>query len=135
MKSCGLEYGISELFNSIVLEQQIVKASKSHIQPKTFNDPNDQRSYGHMLSDVMVKTFDSKDEQQIFRKSLEGMSSNYPEILKGQERNMFYCPSAFNFDTRLTDETCSPDGLEEIQASLESKKQLDSKEEKDLRKI
>ena len=79
-KSCGLQYGISDVFNQNVFEQQNVKCSKSHIKPQRFDDPDDQKYYGHMLEDVMVKTFSSDDEQKIFRKSLEGMKENYPEI-------------------------------------------------------
>ena len=62
-KSCGLQYGISDVFTQTVFEQQKVKASKSHIKPKTFDDPNDQKYYGHMLKDVMVKNFSTDDER------------------------------------------------------------------------
>ena len=73
-----------------------------------------------MLEDVMVKHFDGEDEQKIFRKSLEGMKLNYPEILDGQENNMFYCPTSFNFSSRIEeDETCVPDGLDEMTISKE----------------
>ena len=136
-KSCGLQYGISDAFNQIILqEQQKVKHSKLHIQPQTFDDPNDQNYYCHMLNDVMIKTFDSQDEQKIFRKSLEGMNLNYPEILKGQEKNMFYCPTAFNFSSRIgTDESSVPDTLDEMKISLGSKKHLSRKDKENLEKI
>ena len=123
-KSCRLQYGISESFNHILLEQQKIKASKSHIQSKIFDDPNDKNFYRHMLDDVMFKTFDDPTEQKIFRIALEGMNRNYPEILKGEERNMFYCPSSFNFDSRIgKEETCVPAVLEDMQAELEAKQQ------------
>ena len=135
-KSCGLQYGISEKFNQIVKEQQTIKTSKSHIQPETFDDPNDQKIYAHMLEDVMVKHFDGEDEQKIFRKSLEGMKLNYPEILEGQEKNMFYCPTAFNFSSRIEkDQSSVPDSMDDMKASLESKLQLTPKDERNLKKI
>ena len=89
-KSCGLQYGISDVFAQTVLEQQKVKFSKSHIKPKTFDNPNDQKYYGHMLEDVMIKNFNTDDEQKIFRKSLEGMKANYPEILEGREKKYVF---------------------------------------------
>ena len=135
-KTCGLQYGISEVFHQTVVEQQNVKASKDLIKPKTFYDPEDKRLYGHMLDDVMIKTFYSEEEQKIFRKSLCGMNSNYPEILKGKEKNMFYSPPSFNFDSRIKDnESCVPDALDEMQASLESKQNLTPKEAVNLKKI
>ena len=73
MKSCRLQYGLSTEFDRIVLEQQNVKASKAHIQPNIFDDPDDQELYSVMTDDVMVKTFDSEDEKIVFKKSLEGM--------------------------------------------------------------
>ena len=82
-KGCGLKFGISEVFNQHVLRQQKVKASKSHLNPQTFEDPSDQKAYSHLLEDVMIKSFDAEDEQKVFRKSLEGMDTNYPEILNG----------------------------------------------------
>ena len=136
VKSCGLQYGISDVFDQIVLEQQKVKASKSQIKPQTFDDPNDQKYYDHMLEDVMVKTFTNDDEQKIFRKSLEGMKTNYPEILEGQEKNMFFCPTAFNFSSRIAeDETCVPDALDEMKLSLEAKQKLTPRDERNLQKI
>merc|ERR1712038_1048212 len=84
----------------------------------------------------MIKTFDSEDEQKVFRKSLEGMSSNYPKILTGQEKNMFYAPSSFNFDSRIKEnESSVPDVLDEMKATLESKENLTSKESSNLKKI
>ena len=132
-KTCGLQYGISEIFHQIVVEQQNIKASKAHIRPKTFDDPEDKRLYGHMLDDIR---FDSEEEQKIFRKSLSGMNSNYPEILNGKEKSMFYSPASFNFDSRIKDnESCVPDALDEMQVSFQTKHNLTSKEAANLKKI
>ena len=135
-KSCGLQYGVSETFNQIVLEQQKIKRSKANIKPNTFDDPKDEIYYRHMLQDIMIKIFDSDDEQKIFRKSLIGMNDNYPEILKGLETNMFYCPSSFNFSSRIkNDESCVPDALDYMKASLEGKQNLTNQEKQNLKKI
>ena len=135
-KSCRLQYGISEVFIQNVIKQQNVKYSKSHIHPQTFADPNDQKYYGHMLEDVMVKNFSSDDEQKIFRKSLEGMKANYPEILEGHEKNMFYCPASFNFSSRIGEnESCVPDALDEMKSSLEVNPNLTPKETRNLKNI
>ena len=84
----------------------------------------------------MMKIFDAEDEQKIFRKSLEGMKRNYPEILKGTEKNMFYCPTAFNFSSRIEDnETCVPDELDKIKDSLESKETISLQEMENLKMI
>ena len=135
LSSCRLLYGLSEVFEQIVQEQQNVKASKSHINPQTFTDPNDQKTYQHMLDDVMIKTFDSPEEQVVFRAALEGMKGNYSEILKGTEQNMFYAPTAFNFDSRIGETSCVPDALDQLQSSLESNVNLTLKELKNLKKI
>ena len=84
----------------------------------------------------MVKIFATDDEQRIFRKSLEGMKTNFLEILEGQEKNMFYFPTAFSFSSRIgEDETCVPDALDEMKLSLECKQLLTPKDERNLRKI
>ena len=44
-ESCGLNYGISEVFNKIVLNQQKINASESPVQPKIFNDPEAQQFF------------------------------------------------------------------------------------------
>ena len=119
-KGCRLQYGISEVFENILQQQQNVKTSKSHIQPQTFSDPKDQALYSHMLNDVMLKTFDGPEEQTVFKAALEGMNKNYPEILKGEEQNMFYAPSAFNFDSRIGESSCVPEVMDQMQASIES---------------
>ena len=135
-KSCGLQYGISEVFIQNVIEQQNVKYSKSHINPQTFDDPNEQRYYCHMLEDVMVKNFNTDDEQKIFRKSLEGMKANYPEILEGNKKSMFFCPTSFNFSSRIGEnESCVPDALDEMKSSLEVNPNLTPKDRHNLDKI
>lgn len=134
--SCGLKYGLSEVFNQNVLAQQKIKIFKSKLKVKTFDDPKDQSYYCHMLKDVMVKTFTTEDEQKIFRKALEGMRANYPEIFDGLEKNMFYCPSSFHLSARIgEDESCIPDALDEMKASLESEQHLSSKDERNLKQI
>ena len=93
LNSCKLQYGISDIFEQIVLKQQSVKASYStHAKPQIFSDPKDQKLYEPMLNDVMFKIFNNPAEQTVFRTALEGMNKNYPEILKGEEQNMFLCP-------------------------------------------
>ena len=136
-KSCGLQYGISEVFNQNVIEQQTVRYSKFPSKmPQTFDDPNEQRYYRHMLEDVMLKSFNSDEEQKIFRKSLEGMKANYPEILEGQETNMFFCPTSFNFSSRIGhNESCVPDALEEMKSLLEVNQNLTPTERRNLNKI
>ena len=66
LNTCRLQYGVSEVFEQILQEQQKVKASKSYINPQIFTDPNDQKTYQHILDDVMIKTFDSPDEENVF---------------------------------------------------------------------
>ena len=123
LRSCKLQYGISEIFEQIVLTQQNVNASYSmKIKPQIFTDPKDQKGYGHMLKDVMFQIFTSPEEQIVLRTALEGMNKNYPEILKGEEQNMFYAPSAFNFDSRIGETSCVPEVMDQMQPSLESKK-------------
>ena len=135
-KSCGLQYGVSEVFEETLCEQQKVKASKSHRSPQLFDKLEDRKLYSHMSSDIMMKIFDSEDEKKVFRKSLDGMRFNYPEILNGEEKNMFYAPASFNFDSGIKNgESCVPDALDEMQASLESKENLTLKESKNLKKI
>ena len=138
--SCGLKYGIGESFERIVLEQQKINRAKGRFIPQIFGDPKDHmplyQLYSHMLNDIMIKIFDSEDEQRVFRKSLQGMHSNYPEIFNGEEKNMFYAPASFNLDSRIKEnESCVPDALEEMQTALESKQQLTSKEKRNLKKI
>ena len=113
LSTCKLQYGISEEFDRILLEQQKIKSSfTTKSQPQTFSDPKDQQVYKHMLNDVIFKIFNSPEEQTILRASLEGMNKNYPEILKGEEQNMFYAPTAFNFDSRIGEESSVPDTLD-----------------------
>ena len=88
------------------------------------------------MKDSLFETFYDVSEKQIFRKALEEMGKNYPVILNGTEKNMFYCPTAFNFDSRMrNNETSVPDVLDEMKLSLEMKQNLTSKEEKNLKLI
>ena len=120
--NCRLNLGVSEVFNQIVLEKQKSKALKSHTEPQIFDDLKDDQLYKNMLKDVMYKIFDDPNDLKVFRTALEGMNMNYPEILSGEEKNLFYCPSAFNFDSRIKkDESCIPDVLDEVQSQLEGK--------------
>ena len=49
---------------------------------------------------------------------------------------MFYCPTAFNFSSRIgPDESCVPDALDGMKVSLESKKNLTTRDAKNLKKI
>ena len=89
-----------------------------------------------MMGDDLLTTFDEESDKAILRKALEGMEKNYPEIFNGTQTNMFYCPTAFNFDSRIgTNETSVPDVLEEMQHSLEEKEQLTQMEEANLKVI
>ena len=134
--SCNLKYGISETFNQYVTREQNLKAFKTNVPPQIFNDPIDQSKYSHMMKDVMFKTFDDESEKKIFRKALEGMVSNYPEILNGTEKHMFYCPTAFHFDSRIgANETSAPDALDEMRVSLEAKQSLTQSEKANLKII
>ena len=74
-KSCGLQYGVSEIFDQNLVEQQNIKASKAHTKPKTFDDTENERLYSHMLDDVMIKTFDSEEEQKILSLNLDDLQS------------------------------------------------------------
>ena len=133
---CPLELGSGEKFKQNLVNQQALNASKTQSPPQIFSDPNDQALYSEMLNDVMYKIIDNPDEHKVFRTALEGMNRNYPEILAGQEKNMFYSPAAFNFDSRIgTNETSVPEELERTKASLEAKQTLTAKEKTDLKVI
>ena len=80
LSSCHLELGVSEIFNLNVVEQQKIKVLKSHLKPQIFDNSKDQVPFIHLLDDVIFKTFDDLSEKRVFRKALEGMNSNYPEI-------------------------------------------------------
>ena len=130
---CNLEMGSSSLFQQIVAQQQNTKAAKGDPYLYTFSYSNEEAFYQEMLDDDMLKTFDGPEEQEIFRKALEGMNRNYPEILNKGKKDMFYCPTAFNFDSRIKPmETSVPEELEKTKATLESKTNLTPKEKKDL---
>ena len=118
---CHMELGSGENFERNLVQQQAVKLAKSHLSPQIFSDPKQQALYGKMLDDVVYKTLDGPEEQRVFRAALSGMLQNYPEILSGSEQHMFYCPTAFNFDSRIGKlETSAPSVLEEMQAKLEA---------------
>ena len=64
------------------------------------------------------------------------MKANYQEILEGQEKNMFYCPTSFNFSSRIGEnESCVPDALGKMKSSLEVNSHLTTKERQNLEKI
>ena len=115
VKSCNLKYGISDVFNQNVAQQQKVKLSKAYIKFQMFDDPTKQAKFDHMMGDVLLKTFDDNSEKNILQKAYRGMESNYPQILNGTEKYMFYCPTAFNTDSRIkSTETSVPPVLEEM---------------------
>ena len=136
VESCGLKYGISEVFNQNVVEQQKVKQSKAHIKPQIFDDQNEQTKFDHLMNDLLFKTFDNDSEKKILQKALQGFESNYSEILNGTEKNMMFFPNAFNFDSRIgPTETSVPGALEKMQVALEGKPNLTDKEEANLKTI
>ena len=135
-KSCNLTYGISQTFSQNVIKQQKARPTQTNNPPQVFDDPNEQMKYNHLMGDDILTTFDDESEKKIFKKALEGMESNYPEILQGTEEHMFYCPTAFNFDSRIkATETSVPDVLEKLQHSLASKKNLTKIEQANLKAI
>ena len=87
------------------------------------------------MNDIMFKIFNSPEEQTLLRTALEGMNKNYSEILNGMQKDMFYCPTAFNVDSRIGPTSANPDELDELQASLESKENLSATEKGNLKKI
>ena len=135
-KSCNLKFGISDKFNENVFQQQKIKQSKAHIKPQMFDDQDEQTKFDHMMDDVLLKRFDDQSEKDILQKAYRGMEKNYPQILNGTEKYMFYCPTAFNTDSRIrSTETSVPAVLEEMQVSLESKQILTSIEQANLKII
>ena len=98
---CGLGYGTSHVFEKNVCAQQKVKSAKLIKNQVMFSDPKDHKNYKRMLDDIMYKTFDGPEEQKLLKKSLEGMKRDYPDILSGNKRNMFFYPPAFDFDSRI----------------------------------
>ena len=86
--SCHLEFGLSEVFNKNIVEQQKIKVLKPQVKPEIFDNPTDQIPYHHMVDDVMFTTFDDPSVKKVFQKALEGMKSNYPEILQGTEKHI-----------------------------------------------
>ena len=128
--------GPSESFEINVLKQQKVKTLKANISATTFNTPSEQKKFQAILNDVIIKTLDFPSDQQIFKAGLKGMERNYPEILNGEQKHLFMCPAAFNYDSRIkTHETSAVEVFEKKQAALEAKQNLSAKEEKDLNVI
>ena len=104
------------------------KTVKANIKANIFDDPKEEANYNHMIDDVIFKTFDDVSENKIFKKALEGMKSNYSEIFHGAEKHMFFCPTSFNFDSRIAEnETSVPGILEVIQSQLNSASTEDEK--------
>ena len=66
-ESCNLKYGISEIFNINVIEQQHGKPSKSPSQPRLFEDPNKHADYKHMMGDDLLTTFDDESDKAILQ--------------------------------------------------------------------
>ena len=59
--------GLSECFETNVIAQQAVKASKANIPANTFNNnPAEQQKFKAILNDVIIKTLDEQSDQQIF---------------------------------------------------------------------
>ena len=133
---CNLKYGVSQKFSQFISERQKLKSFRTNIKMKIFDDENEQEKYCHMMSDEIYEIFDGQYEKKIFRKALDGMNTNYKEILLGREKFMFYCPTAFNFDSRVGPETTSvPDALENMETSLISKGNLNKEEKSNLTHI
>ena len=82
-KTCGLQYGISQVFGQNVLEKQKIRASKAHVKPNTFTDRKDKKYHRHMLDDVMLKHL------------IVLTSKNIPKIFRGDE-----CKLPGNFERR-----------------------------------
>ena len=136
LDSCNLKFGISESFNENLQLRQKVSASKVSVQPEIFTDPKKQAKYNHMMGDDLLKTFDDESEKTIFRKALEGMELNYPDILLGTEKHMFYYPPAFSFDSKISkNETSAPEVLKNLQPSVEANQILTEREEENLKVI
>ena len=135
-ESCGLRFGLSDKFEHNIIEQQKIKASKAQIKSQIFHNPKENAKYKHMMDDVILKTFDEESEKKIFRKSLEGMESNYPEIFNRTEKHMFYCPLAFNFDSRIGEKEISvPEFIDDMKSCLEAKSSLTKLERANLKAV
>lgn len=131
--SCGLELGASQKFENDVMEQQAIKVSKEKIVSNVFDDATKQRKFRPILNDVIIKTLNDPTDKEIFRAGLEGMERNYPEILSGEQKHLFMCPPAFNYDSRIKpSETSVPKALEERMAALRANPIRTEQEQKDL---
>lgn len=133
---CALKIGLSENFASKIKESQLVKTSHGRKTLDVFDDPSTQRKYQAILNDVIVSIFDDPSDQEIFRKGLEGMERNYPEVLSGEQKHLVMCPSAFNYDSRIEPtESSVPKRFEERKAELETIPNRTAQEQKDLEDI
>ena len=129
--------GPSECFETTLIEQQKVKASKANIPANTFNNnPAKQQKFKAILDDPIIKILDDQSDQQIFEAGLKGMEQNFPNILTGDQKHLFMCPTAFNYDSRIqTHETSGPEAVEKKQEALEEIPNRSPAEEKDLKII
>ena len=64
VESCNLKYGVSEVFNQNVDEEQKVKQSKAHSKTQIFDDQTEQVKFDHLMVDVLLKTFDDDSEKK-----------------------------------------------------------------------
>ena len=113
-----------------------MKLSNAQITHDLFDDPDEQAKYDHMMGDNILKNFDDASEKKIFRKALEGMGSNYSEILEGTEKHMFFSPTSFNLNSQIgPNETSVPDVLDDMKTTLEAKANLSGNEKANLKTI
>ena len=133
---CGLGVGLSEKFEKNVKEQQGIKRLKANITSQIFDDPEKQRKFQSITNDVLFTTLNEPSDQEIFRVGLEGMQRNYPDILNGQQKHLFMCPSEFNYDSRIKPfESSVPKFLEDRKVELEANLNRTDQESKDLEDI
>ena len=133
-RSCSLELGISEYFNEKLKELQLANALNSKKTVRIFDTSKEQAMFQSILNDPIMRALDHPVDQQIFRAALEGMERNQPEILRGQQNNIFMCPTAFSYDSRVY-ESSVPEVLENWQEELEAKQNLSSQDKLNLSKI
>ena len=109
---CGLGVGISERFEKNLEDQRDIQKFHENITAKVFTKAQ-KRKFQPILKDVLFQSLNDPSDQQIFRTGLEGMLRNYPKILSGEEKNLFMCPSGFNYDSRINpSETSIPEYLQ-----------------------
>jgi hypothetical protein len=119
--------GISEYFNEKLKDLQLANALNSKKTVKIFDSSKEQGMFQSILNDPIMKSLDHPVDQQIFRTALEGMDRNQPEIVRGQQNNIFMCPTAFSYDSRVY-ESSVPEVLENWQEELEAKQNLSSQD-------